>query len=179
MMPKAWATGGRRVIKLTWPGGQVVEINGKDVLRIRRAFADYDGPKGNSRVDWLQSDLFEEAAPDIAASVKQELASLASLSMPGGSPVWFNGLEASGPYYVHPASRGEQVGSSLKIGDKIQYVKNTPEEVAAVIKDAGGKVLPIRLDTEAGPTIQGMETPGRVPEEWDPGLFTIKLPPTS
>ena len=134
------------MIVLTWPGGQKVEISGKTVMRIRAVHRDIDGPNGRSRVDWVQTDLFEEEPELIADKVKGELSTLVSLTMPGGKEVWFNGAKATGPIYVVPTNRGNGVGSALKIGQLTQYVRESPEEVSQAIESAGGVVLPIRRD---------------------------------
>lgn len=168
------------MIRLTWPIGQKVEIDGKEVVRIRKAIVAIDGPSGKSRVDWVQPDLFEEEAPQIADMVLAELGTLTSLAMPDGSPVWFNGRKASGPYYVAPTHRARGVNSSFEIGNKLQYVSNPAEEVAAAIQATGGKVLPIREDntrTTAAP--REIETLPSNIEVWDSTPSSTKEVPIS
>jgi len=160
------------MVDLTFPSGQKVQIDGKDVIRIRATLA--QEPEGNSLVTWLQTAFFDEDAASIAKMVVVELPTLTSLKSPQLGSIWFNGAKAIGPYWVRPTDRGDGVNSSFQIGNKIQYVSNLPQEVADVIKKAGGKVLPIRDDGMMTTIIEEAKSWMRDLKAWDSGLVDTK-----
>lgn len=157
---------------LTYTNGQKVDIDGREVIRIRATLS--DEPKGKSRVVWLRTDIFEEEATLVAELVLRELPTLASLKTPRLGPIWFNGAKATGPGFVRPNDRTGGINSSFEIGNKIQYVSNTPQEVADVIKKAGGKVLPIRDDSTMATTLEEATSWMKDLEVWDSELIDPK-----
>lgn len=164
------------MVNVTWPSGQVIAIDASDFVRIRRAYASYDGPNGNTHVDWIQPDLVMEEASALAGLVSaervaQNLLALARLTLPGGDPVWFNGTKAVGPLYIGPTNRFGGVNSSLQIGGKLQLVAETPQQVAEVVAAAGGKVIPIREDSAV--TTMKADAVFRL-EIWDADLVETK-----
>ncbi|QPC92017.1 hypothetical protein [Mesorhizobium sp. INR15] len=133
------------MITLTRFDGVAVQIKATDIVRVRQTEADL-GEKGNSRVDGLIIPFYNDIPSAVATAVHAEVASFISLAQPGGKPVWFNGAKASGPVPVakvdqEPMPYG-QIRSALMIGDKIQYVNNTPDEVYNVILAQGGHAEP-------------------------------------
>ncbi len=85
-----------------------------------------------------------EMPATVAARVSQErvaagLRPLSELTLPGGKPVWFAGEQAVGPIHLSPGEIGDGIHSAFSVGDLVTRVRNMPDEVAAVIKAAGGK----------------------------------------
>ncbi|WP_206525589.1 hypothetical protein, partial [Mesorhizobium sp. Primo-B] len=95
----------------------------------------------------------------VAGSVKLEQPRLAQLHLPGGKPVWFNGEKASGPIFVPSTNLGDGCNSGFEMGNVRILVRESPEDVAKVIKEAGGEVLPLPKGTL-------LETLTGTVEEW-------------
>ncbi|OWK24144.1 hypothetical protein AJ87_24330 [Rhizobium yanglingense] len=74
-------------------------------------------------------------------SVRKErgLLPLAQLTLPGGKPVFFAGEMAEGPIRLSSGEIGDGIHSAFAIGKLLTRVRDTPEEVAEVIKAAKGK----------------------------------------
>lgn len=158
------------MVRLTWPGGQNMELDGRLVTRIRKAIPAEDGDSGgNTRIDWIVPEFVEEQPAEVAALVSAELATLTSLRMQGGDPVWFNGEKAAGPHYVIPQHRTGGVRSAVIFASKRQLVSNTPEEVVEVIRAARGVVMTVRRDLEGA--VEAAEGIAVQVENWDPHLF--------
>jgi hypothetical protein len=66
---------------------------------------------------------------------------MATLTLPGGQPVWFAGELAEGPIKLLPGEIGDGIHSAFKIGDLLTRVRDMPDEVAEVIRAAGGKAI--------------------------------------
>jgi hypothetical protein len=164
------------MIDLTWTNGQKIQIDGKDVLRIRKTYPNLEAA-GKSLVTWLQSDIFEEEPSWIASKTSAELATLTTVNAPDGSPIWFNGAKSMGPIYVVPANRMGGIASSLAIGNNIQYVANTPEEVAAIVKASGGRVMPIRQDITPNAVLpEEHSNSGNELRVWDLNILRLNIP---
>ncbi|MES0071826.1 hypothetical protein [Mesorhizobium sp. M0058] len=146
------------MISATLPNKQTIEIDGKKVVRIRDTTFN-DGTKANTLVDWSMRSLVMEDSASIAALVKADLPKLAQLHLPGGKPVWFNGEKASGPIFVPSTDLGDGCNSGFEMGNTRILVHESPEDVAKVIKEAGGEVLPLPKGTL-------LETVAKTVEEW-------------
>lgn len=123
------------MIRLHAPNGTPVDIDGKFVVRVRRTVA---GEDGQTHIDWTGVQLVNEPVNQVAASVKEELPSLASLTAPDGSSVWFNAKQAVGPLSFVPSQAPDGTKSFLRIANFRQFVTETPEQVRTVIAAAGG-----------------------------------------
>ncbi|SHG79316.1 hypothetical protein SAMN02745157_4847 [Kaistia soli DSM 19436] len=137
-------------ISLTKPNGQQVQIDATLVLRIRAAILSADeslphvpGAIGKTRVDWAQTNQVKEEAATVAKVVVTSLPTLTQLTLPDGDPIWLDGRKSSGPTFVPSTDKMAGVKSALIIGNKRQLLANSPEEVAAAIKAAGGDARPI------------------------------------
>jgi hypothetical protein len=113
------------------------------VIRIRKTISTENKNGAKARIDWLQMMLVREPPAEVAARVEGSLASLAKLVLPDGSPVWFNAGAAQGPMPLPPESLRNGVRSGMILGDKLQYLSSTPEEVRAELLAKGGDALPL------------------------------------
>lgn len=131
------------MFEVTLVDGNKVEIDEADVIRIQKSHP-LMTPDSNSRIDAkLQYDVLEEADA-IASIVKAVLKeNLATLTLPNKNAFWFFGPAARGPDRVTASQRFQNMRSAVIILKQRMYVANSPEEVAKVLKDAGGQVLPI------------------------------------
>lgn len=138
---------GAKMIDIIGPDGKPDQITGDRVVRLRRAWSDESTPPAKTHIDWLTLKFAQEEATSLAAKVAQENKNLAQLKLPTGEPVWFDAKVAAGPIRIITGSYPAGTKSAFMLGSKLQYVANTPEEVAAVISSAGGSRLPIPSDS--------------------------------
>ncbi|MDS7597478.1 hypothetical protein [Agrobacterium tumefaciens] len=68
---------------------------------------------------------------------------LSILKSPGNWSIYFAGEKASGPLQLYKSELRDGVQSAFRLGKIAIPVSNTPEDVAKVIKDAGGQVREI------------------------------------
>ncbi len=129
-------------ITLTLPDGSKTTLAPGTIIRIRRAIPPETQSGAKTRIDWLQLLLVREAPEDVAALVEQSVPSLAKLKMPEGSPIWFNAGVAQGPMPLTPDQLKYGVHSGIVLGDKLQFLSSTPEEVRQELSDKGGNALP-------------------------------------
>jgi hypothetical protein len=127
-------------ITLTLPDGSAVNLSPKTIIRIRRTITPEDQTGAKTRIDWIQ--IVREAPADVAALV-EGYSSIGKLIMPEGSPLWFNAAVAQGPMPLPADLFTKGVRSAILLGDKMQYLASTPEEVRAELADKGGNALPI------------------------------------
>jgi hypothetical protein len=133
----------RSFVKLTLPDGSEGRLPPNTVIRIRKTISTENKNGAKARIDWLQMMLVRESPAEVAARVEGSLASLAKLVLPDGSPVWFNAGAAQGPMPLPPESLRNGVRSGMILGDKLQYLSSTPEEVRAELLAKGGDALPL------------------------------------
>ena len=133
----------RSFVKLTLPDGSEGRLPPNTVIRIRKTISTENKNGAKARIDWLQMMLVREPPAEVAARVEGSLASLAKLVLPDGSPVWFNAGAAQGPMPLPPESLRNGVRSGMILGDKLQYLSSTPEEVRAELLAKGGDALPL------------------------------------
>ncbi|WP_316176323.1 hypothetical protein [Bradyrhizobium sp. SZCCHNRI1073] len=129
------------MVTLTAPDGSRVEINAADVIRARRTVSgERDDENGNAqtRIDWAITQLVVERIDEVAPVIKQALPSFTCLTTTDGSKIWFDALKVSGPLPVTPSQKQNGVRSSIRLMGYRQYVTETPEEVRAVLRQAGG-----------------------------------------
>lgn len=162
------------VLTLLRHDGVSVQIAEKQVTRIRQSVASL-GEAGNSRIDGPHYPFYLDHPADVAAAVKEQIASFISLRQPAGQPVWFDGAKAEGPLFVNSydsrPTPGGQARSAVKIAGKLQYVNDTPEAVFAAIQGQGGAAIPpIRTGNAAG-ALSGEAEPEETLEIWDALLY--------
>lgn len=141
------------MLKFTRADGPEVEIPIDKVVRIRRSIAGEGEPHARSRIDWVYASFVREPPVDVAKAARAEYPKLAQLTVPDKTFVWFKAAEAIGPIGLVPSHKVEGINSSLIIGGKRQFVRETHEEVARVIDEGDGKALPIPQDAHFGTTI--------------------------
>jgi len=135
---------GGTMIELTATDGAPTHIIGSSVVRIRGVNdGEADEPSARTRIDWVSLAFVREEAADVAGKVAAELPSLACFALPNHAPVWVNGMGVIGPVRTVPSERVGGVKSAILLAGKRQYLSNTPEEVRAIIKAAGGSPLPV------------------------------------
>ncbi|MBY5868851.1 hypothetical protein [Rhizobium leguminosarum] len=151
------------MISVTLHTGQNVEIDGYRVQRIRRATA-AENPLGKksktllTRIDWDDLYYVMDDRDELAARIAQELPTFDTLNTPALGPLWFNAKISIGPRHLSQGYRRDGVRSALSIGSlgRLQLVANTPQEVAAVIRKNGGRVLPILDDAKYSDLVAGL-----------------------
>jgi hypothetical protein len=130
-------------IKLTLPDGSEGRLPPNTVIRTRRAISTENRNGAKSRIDWVQMMLVREPPAEVAALVEGSLTSLGKLLLPDGSPIWFNAAAAQGPMPLPPEKLQSGVRSGMILGNKLQYLASTPEEVRDELIAKGGDALPV------------------------------------
>jgi hypothetical protein len=116
--------------------------------------------------------LVREPPAEVATLVEGSLTSLGKLLLPDGSPVWFNAGAAQGPMPLPPDMLQGGVRSAMMLGNKLQYLASTPEEVRAELLSKGGDALPIPAAFESLPLREQAVARSRVApmKVWDSDL---------
>jgi hypothetical protein len=133
----------RSFVKLTLPDGSEGRLPPNTVIRIRRAISTENRNGAKARIDWVQMMLVRESPAEVAGLVEGVLTSLGKLLLPDGSPIWFNAGAAQGPMPLPPERLQNGVRSGMILGDKLQYLASTPEEVRDELIAKGGEALPV------------------------------------
>ena len=133
----------RSFIKLTLPDGSEGRLPPNTVIRIRKTISTENKNGAKARIDWLQMMLVRESPADVAARLEGVLTSLGKLVLPDGSPVWFNAGAAQGPMPLPPERLQNGVRSGMILGNQLQYLASTPEEVRDELIAKGGDALPL------------------------------------
>lgn len=162
------------MIAVTLHTGQQVEIDGTRVARMRRATVGENplGKKSNvqlTRIDWDDLYYVRETVEDLAPLIAAELSTFDTLNTPALGPIWFNAADAVGPRHLSPGFRRDGVKSSFSMGDYLQLVGNTPQQVAAVIRKNGGRVLPILDDAKYSDLLAGVHLLSLPIADWAAG----------
>ena len=159
-------------IKLTLPDGSEGRLPPNTVIRIRKAISTENRNGAKARIDWLQMMLVRESPAEVAALVEGELTSLGKLLLPDGSPVWFNAEAAQGPMPLPPERLQNGVRSGMILGNRLQYLASTPEEVRNELIAKGGDALPIPAAFESLPAREQAIAKSRVApmKVWDSDL---------
>ncbi|MEZ2127631.1 MULTISPECIES: hypothetical protein [unclassified Sinorhizobium] len=164
------------MIQVTLHTGQQVEIDGTHVLRIRRATKG-ENPLGKkskvllTRVDWDDLYYVTDDPEDLATRVAAELPTLDALNTPKLGPLWFNAKICVGPRHLAQGFRRDGVRSALSIGNlkPLQLVSDSPQDVAAIIRKHGGRVLPILSDEKFADLIAGVHLLALPIADWAAG----------
>jgi hypothetical protein len=159
-------------IKLTLPDGSEGRLPPNTVIRIRKAISTENRNGAKARIDWLQMMLVREPPAEVAALVGGSLASLGKLLLPDGSPVWFNAGAAQGPMPLPPDTLQSGVRSGMMLGNKLQYLASTPEEVREELLAKGGDALPVPAAFESLSSKEQAMARSRIapPMVWDADL---------
>ena len=159
-------------IKLTLPDGSEGRLPPNTVIRIRKAISTENRNGAKARIDWLQMMLVREPPAEVAALVEGILTSLGKLLLPDGSPVWFNAGAAQGPMPLPPERLQNGVRSGMILGNKLQYLASTPEEVRDELIAKGGDALPVPAAFESLPLREQAIAKSRVApmKVWDSDL---------
>jgi hypothetical protein len=166
------ATAPNSFVKLTLPDGSEGRLAPNTVIRIRKAISTENRNGAKARIDWLQMMLVRETPAEVAALVEGMLTSLGKLLLPDGSPVWFNALAAQGPMPLPPDMLQSGAHSAMMLGNKLQYLASTPEEVRDELIAKGGDALPIPAAFESLPQREQAIARSRVApmQVWDTDL---------
>ena len=159
-------------IKLTLPDGSEGRLPPNTVIRIRKTISTENRNGAKARIDWLQMMLVREPPAEVAAQVEGSLASLGKLLLPDGSPVWFNAGAAQGPMPLPPERLKDGVRSGMILGNKLQYLASTPEEVRDELIAKGGDALPVPAAFDSLPPGEQENAKSRVApmKVWDSDL---------
>jgi hypothetical protein len=166
------ATAPDSFVKLTLPDGSEGRLPPNTVIRIRKAISTENRNGAKARIDWLQMMLVREPPAEVATLVEGNLTSLGKLLLPDGSPVWFNARAAQGPMPLPPDMLKSGVRSAMVLGNKLQYLASTPEEVRDELLAKGGDALPIPAAFESLPPREQAMARSRVApmKVWDAEL---------
>lgn len=134
------------VVKFTKEDGQPGQLETDTFVRMRRVL-EFEAVhhKANTKINWALESWAKETPQEMATIL---LAGdgvskfLGKLTMPDGTPVWFNGKNAEGPIAV-TSNMPAGTKSAFRLGSKAQPVTEGPEQVQAALKATGGTVLPI------------------------------------
>ncbi|HEX2448616.1 MAG TPA: hypothetical protein VHK26_10595 [Methyloceanibacter sp.] len=162
----------RSFIKLTLPDGSEGRLPPNTVIRIRKAISTENRNGAKARIDWLQMMLVREPPAEVAALVEGNLPSLGKLLLPDGSPVCFNAGAAQGPMPLPPERLQDGVRSGMMLGNKLQYLASTPEEVRDELIAKGGDALPVPAAFDSLPQREQAIAKSRVApmKVWDSDL---------
>ncbi|MGO4736587.1 hypothetical protein AB4099_08590 [Bosea sp. 2KB_26] len=158
------------MISLTLSDGSQVPLLARRVARIRRALPGDGDPLAKTRIDCVDVLLVIELPDYVAAVVGEKLPTLAELTLPDGSPVWFDAEKAAGPLPLDSRHQADGILSSLEISGKRQFVGSSHDDVAEVISSAGGAALPIPragLFSKAIGLVQSIRDIRSHDREWD------------
>ncbi|ETA72322.1 MULTISPECIES: hypothetical protein [Mesorhizobium] len=163
------------MIKLTRFDGVAVEVKAELIVRVRQTDTGVLKEHGNSRVDGLVVPFYMDQPQTIADAVHAEIKTFTSLNQPGGKPVWFDGAKASGPVPLSSVNRQPlkegKANSALQIGNAVQLVNNSPQEVYKLISDMGGNAEP-PIDNSKMAKIQTLnKADGTETQIWDQALY--------
>ena len=149
-------------IKLTLPDGSEGRLQAETVIRIRRTIASERESGALTRIDWIQTMLVKEPPEAVVTLVGAVLPSLGKLRLPDASPIWFNARAAEGPLPLADNKLQNGVLSGMVLGNRLQYLSSSPQEVHDEIAARGGSSLPVP------PPFKGGERSVRPPlEVWD------------
>jgi hypothetical protein len=156
-------------ITLTLPDGSRTTLLPYTIKRIRKVISPEAQSGARTRIDWLQVLVVRESPEDVAALVEQSGRSLAKLRLPEGSPIWFKGGIAQGPIPLTRDQLKDGVRSAIFLGDNLQFLGSTPDEVRQELSDKGGNALP-EAGAVASLSSQGRKSPepAQRPQEQEP-----------
>lgn len=159
-------------IKLTLPDGSEGRLKPDLVVRIRRTIASEAKSGAKTRIDWVQTMLVREGPEDVARQLQEALPTLARLLLPDRSPIWFNARWAEGPMPLPRDKIQGGVLSGIVLGNRIQFLASTPQEVHDEIAAKGGTSLPVPPAIEGLPPDDGSRNRSLNPpmEIWDADL---------
>jgi hypothetical protein len=139
------------VISFTADDGRPDQLESDTIVRVRRILdSERQQHNANTKIIWSRDSYAKEtpaAFIGLLTSVEGVSKWLGELTMPEGSPVWFNGKLSEGPIRVTPSNMPPGAKSGLLIAGKLQYVANTAQEVQNVVKAKGGTALPVPGDS--------------------------------
>jgi hypothetical protein len=101
---------------------------------------------GTTRVEWVVTDFVMESVEEISKLAAPFIPGWASLTLPGGGPFCFDAAQSVGPYYVPRDARAKGRKADIFIAGGFQGLSNTPDEVAAAIRQGKGFVRPVIED---------------------------------
>lgn len=143
------------------------DIPETNVIRIQKAVAGYMRPGSNARVDASATyDVVEEAWA-LAGLVKAKVPTFVPLTLPNGNSVWIDAKKSAGPDWLPPGDRSSTRKSAVITGGKRLVVQETPQQVAQIIKDADGELMPIREDSYFTSAVETMESVISPVEDWE------------
>ncbi|MEO0819365.1 MAG: hypothetical protein AAF074_02970 [Pseudomonadota bacterium] len=130
------------MVDFTDPSGGKVTIDAQKVIRARRALSS-ENPSAGSRIDHGVMQLVREPIDAVAAAIAAENAAFTKVTTRDGSAVWFDARKVKGPLRISPGMSAYGYRSSLTLMGYRQHVTETHQEVADIIRKAGGKPEPV------------------------------------
>lgn len=138
-----------------------------DVVRIQKAVAGFMRPGSNSRIDAKSQYDVVEDADALAALVKAKVNTFVALTLPNGNSVWIDAKKSSGPDWLPPGDRSPTRNSAVITGGKRVVVRESPQQVAEIIKAASGDLMPIREDGFVTNTLETLESVFDTTPDWE------------
>ena len=132
------------MIRLTALDGHEIVIDTGRIVRIRSTLAGESmaGNRGaQTRIDWAETSLVREPIDEVVALAKAELPSLAVVTAPDGTRIWFDALRVVGPVALAPKDMVGGARSTIELGGHTQRPFETVDRARAIIRDAGGQPL--------------------------------------
>jgi hypothetical protein len=158
---------------LTRADGRNTQLTLDSIFRIR-GLLDFERRQhaASTRID-CGFILYVREAPEAVAARLQPVSGRASrfgrLIAPNGTPIWFQGRLAQGPLPVSALDRKNGIMSALTIAHQTQFVRNSPEEVHALLDALGGEAIAMTPDRpQKVPGAAAIEMPARL--SWESPL---------
>lgn len=155
------------VMTLTRADGRNTQLTVDSIVKIR-GLLEFER-RLHAASTWIDCGIIlyvRETPEEVAACLKPapgRLRRFGRLIAPNGLPVWFQGRLARGPLPVSALDRKNGIMSALAIAGQTQFVRNSAEEVQALIDALGGKALTVTR--EMPQTLSGggaIEMPARL-----------------
>jgi hypothetical protein len=162
------------IMTLTRADGIKIQIRLNSIVRIRELLEfERRIHAASTRIDCGCILYVRESAEEVAMRTRPAGGRpnrFGKLVAPNGSPIWFQGRLAQGPLPVSTLDRKNGISSSLTIARQTQFVRNSPEEVHALIDALGGQALSLAASeiSQSLPSGAAIEMPTRL--SWESQL---------
>ena len=134
-------------------------------------------PNQATRIDYNRTLYVRQKPDEVEAAVTGvgERLAFGKLTLPNKWPVWFKGKGANGPVTAPPSLVKEGILSALVLGGKIQYVRDTPQEVYDAIMKAGGTPVPPIPQIMSETDTQILEQQLSTDAVWDSDIKELRI----
>jgi hypothetical protein len=161
------------IMTLTRADGSNTQLTLDSIFRIR-GLLDFERRQyaASTRIDCGYILYVRETPEEVSARLKPvpgRPSRFGRLIAPNGTPIWFQGRLAQGPLPVSALDRKNGIMSALTIAHQAQFVRNSPEEVHALIDALGGEALAVTpAVAQSVPGVAAIEMPARL--SWESQL---------